>query len=427
LTGQLENKKSQNINNKTELYSFAVQFLFSLYIFFLFFFGHHSDWNPFFFLALPFAFLLENNDPSEGKARHFRNLFISLLLSFALINILSAFFAVDAEGMEFSNRSNDHYYGVAIALGLGLGLRSLISVRRMLVILLVLGGIWYSWEFLNLFIGEPFMDGRFEGFWGYHWNTTAMMLLVLFSLNFSYSFAAQRKMSSLFSSVAAFLTGTLLFWTKSRFALLTLLIITIPCGLFLQRRVGSIRAKFVVAALVVCLITPMAGLLWFHKASPERKSLKNAKYRLTVWADTLKIIKESSDMRVVTGQGTILHNHLKLKKHFHVGSEVGSESPHAHNAILQVLLETGVLGVINFVLIWLVSFWGLLLVWLNYDSTYSDLSPALITSLVTIAAMNMLDYGLWGESGKLSWFVLGLAFAYGKNFLNQSGSSLRTA
>jgi O-antigen ligase len=374
--------------------------------------GPLNQGNFLFFIALMVAIKIERDYPSAVGARNFRNLFLALLFSFAVINFLSVLMATDAPGMSFPNRNNDYIYGLTIAAALGLGLRNMRDINRMLLVMMVLFGVFYTAELLTLPFRSPYEDGRFIGIMEYNANVMAMNLLMMFSIYFASLFRVKDRLFTLLCAAAASVMCVLLFLTKTRFALLTMVFVTVPTSMILQRRFGRVKMRLVAAILIVFIIAPAGSYYWWQAADADRKSFANVDSRINSWRGSLKIAGESEAYRLIIGNGNMWEVYLKLHEHYKIDDKYQKNIVHTHNVLVQTFLESGILGVLNLVLIWILAWLGVFAVWVRDSPEGLGLEIPLLTSLTTIAVFGQMDYALWTINGKLAWFLLGLSYAF---------------
>lgn len=398
-------------------YDRIFQVLVGLALFLWIIVGPLNQGNFLFFVALLVAIKIERDVPSAGNARDFRNLFLTLLLSFAVINILSVLLAVDAPGMTFSDRNNDYVYGLTIAAALGLGLRNMRDIDRMLLVMMVLFGVFYTAELLTLPFRVPYKDGRFIGIREYNANIMAMNLLMMFSIYLASFFRVKGRLFTLLCFSGAVVMCIFLFLTKTRFALLTMSFITVPTAIIIQRRFSGVKVRLMAALLIIFIFTPAASYYWWQRADAGRKSPVNIMRRIKTWQASYEIMKLSDSYRLIIGHGNMEDVFEKLNKHYEVDTKNLKMIVHTHNMFIQTFLETGMLGFINLVALWVLALFGVLKLWYRNYSEHFDLAVPLSTSLITIVVMGQMDYPLWSINGKIAWFLLGLSFAYIKTSL----------
>jgi O-antigen ligase len=104
--------------------------------------------------------------------------------------------------------------------------------------------------------------------------------------------------------------------------------------------------------------------------------------------------------------------YLKLHEHYKIDDKYQKNIVHTHNVLVQTFLESGILGVLNLVLIWILAWLGVFAVWVRDIPEGLGLEIPLLTSLTTIAVFGQMDYALWTINGKLAWFLLGLSYAF---------------
>jgi O-antigen ligase len=242
-----------------------------------------------------------------------------------------------------------------------------------------------------------------------------MELVVMCSLYLGWALARRGRWSTLASLGGAVLTGVLLFLTKTRGALLTLCLVTVPAVCVFQQCFGSLRRRLAAASLCVFLAAPVATLVWYYLASPERRSPDTVYTRLAAYKRCVRIVANAPWSRTVIGHGPRPCVFPAVAEQYGTDSPtfLGEKLCHAHNDLLQVLLEAGLLGMALLGTIWAVAFWSAWSAWRRGAVPEAKLASVLLPGLITFIAVSQFDCTLFAPVGHLGWFVVGLAFASG--------------
>lgn len=397
----------------------GINALFGLYLFCLAFYGDASRFHALFISAGFLAVWLERIDPHPKGSRNFRRLFFCAFILSALIFVISLFGAMDLPGMKFTDRNNDGFYGIVIALTLGMGIRDRKSIHRLLWLMLIFFGGWSIVEFFSLSPETSFVTGRFVGIKNINPNIIAMGLLILFSVFTCYAFIVRGK--RIFGLMLCGLGATtlLLLLTKSRSSLLTAAFVTVPVALITQRRLLNFKKRLIAACIVFLLITPLLAFVWYSNVETERKSPVNAIKRFHTWQISLEMTTHRPWYRLFIGHGSIKGVNIKIADQF----ELDFPDGHSHNIFFQTLLETGMLGLMTLIFIFGIALQGVYREWKVNKHASGDLSAVFITTIATILTVGQMDHVLLKLPGKLVWIILGLALAYGK--LGYQESALR--
>ena len=179
-------------------------------------------------LALICAGVLAFVRPFPKETARVRWMFIGGLLAFLGINLLAVVLAEDIPGRGKVTYEYVHLPGVVVALAFGLGVRDEKAAWRLIAVLLVAAGLWYVGEVVSLLWRSPYLDNRFVGARGFH-TILAMELVILCALYLAAAAVAKKRVAALLSLAGAALTGVLILMTKTRLAILTLALVTVPC------------------------------------------------------------------------------------------------------------------------------------------------------------------------------------------------------
>jgi len=342
--------------------------------------------------------------------------FIGGIAGFYLVNLLAVGLAEKIPGIGHTSSAWEHLPGLLLALTTAVSVRNRRSAGRVLAVLLIVAGLWYLGEVISLPWRYPYFQGRFVGHRGHH-TQLSKELLLLFSLYLGYAALLSNRRLAAAALFGAVLMGVLLFMTKTRFALLAMMFVTIPSVFVIQNRFGAYRRRLICALAWILIIAPAMSLIWYKTASPERKSLAHAETRIAAWKIIIQIAEKESWFRKLVGHGRFSDTFSALVGRYNIDESglQGEKLAHAHNTILQTFLETGLLGVAILILIWASAFYRALSAWLRRREADAVIPGVMVVALISIAVMAQMDYILWKLPELLSFFLLGLAAASGAN------------
>jgi O-antigen ligase len=189
---------------------------------------------------------------------------------------------------------------------------------------------------------ERFVSTRLAGIAG---SANNMALVAAFGLVVIGLYAAEfHRINRFFAPVSAVICGVALLMTQSRTPLAMAIVILFMTYLLNWRRLYA--ALFIASAGMVLLaaLIPLGQetLLKAVSRSGEISEVTSFTGRTEIWYAVLKL----AEMRPWTGYG-YASSVFVLPEHM---SDVGFLTSHAHNVVLQLLLTTGWVGVILFVL-----------------------------------------------------------------------------
>ncbi len=340
--------------------------------------------------------------------------FIGAVVGYFVLNLLALCLAPEIPDMGNTNMKILYLPGILIALATGLGLRGARLPGRFLTAILIVSGLWYVKEAVSLVWTSPYLDNKLVLSRPYH-TVLAMELVLVLSLFIGYAALSRTRRHCLLSLAGAVLVAGLLLMTQTRSALLVAAFVTLPCVALVQNRWGSFRKRMTLFLILFCLVAPLGSMLWFSLASPERRSLTNAFGRFQAYMISVQISMERSCTENLFGNGRYTETFPAVARHYGIDPRVpeGPALLHAHNVLLQTLVETGLLGTMALLLAWVAAAHRALSAWVCQEKTVAGV---MVIALLTMAAMGQFDHclnDLWGVHGQLCWFLVGLAFASG--------------
>ena len=196
-----------------------------------------------------------------------------------------------------------------------------------------------------------------------------------------------------YAAISALLLYNLAF-TYSRGCYLALGAGLIVYILFMERR---LIAVFIAGLIATPFVIPASIINRFASISDLNDS--STSYRIYIWQATLRILKDFWISGL--GQGIDAYN---VVYPYYAFSNV--TAPHSHNLFLQVFVETGIFGLIVFLVLLLTFFRTLMRLYAKTRNrkTRSFLA-AFIAAAVAFLIQGMFDYVFYNYRVMLTWFI----------------------
>lgn len=300
-------------------------------------------------------------------------------------------------------------------LGLAIGMASLITIAALFLTewpqrkLLPLDGLYTL-----LPMGPRVVDhgGRLGGI-GPNQIGGSLALLVPLTLALSLSRTETRRIVCTVAALVLVFALAVLLLTQSRSAYVGAVVGQALVGWWwLRQRAWFRRHPWALMAINATVSLAVVGLLAataFTWLAPLDSTTDTLKGRLTIWSVSTLLIGE----HLYTGVGPG-HFSLALKSTFpQLSASVAPHVPHAHNLILQTLLDLGLTAAVLLGTLIAVALRGLITVARAADdSSRQLLAVGLIGSLAAFFVYGLTDTIAPGARGGLPfWLVLGLAVA----------------
>lgn len=199
------------------------------------------------------------------------------------------------------------------------------------------------------------------------------------------------------------LTGAALLWTYTRSAWLGVLAAFTVIGYVLGKRL----------ALLALLVGCLAGTLLLAHPKAMDKSLSllrdRDEERIYTWITTLDVIKDHP----LTGIGKGNYSSMVIPyRERRYGDFEFSSKAHAHNNLLQVSVEAGILGGLCFLWLWGTLFWEAYRVYRGLPETdrlLRWLALGLIGALAAFFTQGVFEHN-WGDSetAMMMWLIVAL-------------------
>lgn len=245
-----------------------------------------------------------------------------------------------------------------------------------------------------------------------------IMILPIAVVGFLCAKSASRRLLYLF---AGGVLGACLIFTWSRGAWLGIMIAMMLFLLMYSK-------KFLVVGLFGILAIPFLPFVLPQSILNRFLSIGNlgdssTSYRVNIWDGTLDMVSD----HFLSGIGVGVDVFGKVYPRYALsGIEL---APHSHNLYLQILVETGILGLLLFILF--------LITWARHNFTFFSKplprtprlsAAALFCGLLAVLAQGMTDYIWYNYRVYLVfWLLIGLTVAIARTTQNENRGLLRTA
>ncbi len=207
---------------------------------------------------------------------------------------------------------------------------------------------------------------------------------------------------ALSGAVVLLFGGVISSWTRN--AWLGLLAGVLVVGGFKDRTTLA-RTVLLVTAIVSALILLNPGLRDRAASIVNVKSDWSNIERLNIWRTTVAMIRDRPLLGVGKGNYETVMDRYRKK----YGADLHG---HAHNTLLQVTAENGLIGLVGYLYIWFVFFREMIR---NLKPETGSLTRGVtvgaIGALVGFHVAGLFEYNLRGEVGAMMWFIVGLGLA----------------
>jgi O-antigen ligase len=203
-----------------------------------------------------------------------------------------------------------------------------------------------------------------------HYNDFASFLVAVFFINLGMLFKTKKPWLKMILGFLGFLVIADILFTGSRGAWLSFLLAIFPLGFILYRKkqTNLIYMLCIVSFFILAVfwLTPLTDRLFYSF------KMGGDSDRLKIWRISLLMLKDSP----LLGKGIGLFMDY-LPKYAYIGAE------YAHNCYLQILVETGIIGLLPFLLfLGTIITQGLVKIIRNFDELFLGLFSAFIAFLI---------------------------------------------
>jgi len=190
-------------------------------------------------------------------------------------------------------------------------------------------------------------------------------------------------------------------FTQSRGCWLGLILTAIVFAFLVDKKLVALG---IIAIMFAPMILPDSIIQRF--SSIGNLSDSSTSYRVNIWLGTLRMVKDYWWMGI--GVGTDAFNSVYPFYNYNAAVAL-----HSHNLYLQILVETGVCGLISFVLSMIVSFKKILVGYIfGRKNVYSLICAACLAGLAGFLLQGMFDHSWYNlRVFGIFWIVIGIGIA----------------
>ena len=211
-------------------------------------------------------------------------------------------------------------------------------------------------------------------------NVLGECLLLLIPICGAMIYAAKRWYSKLFYLGVLGCAGLCMIFTQSRGCWLGLMLTAAIFALLIDKRLVLIG---VIGALFLPAVLPQSIIVRFTSIGNMGDS--STSYRVYIWLGTLRLLKDYW----LTGIGLGQDAFNKVYPYYSYNAII---APHSHNLYLQIMTETGVVGILTFAATVLLSFKKILVGYIvGKKGKYSLICAAVLAGLFGFLLQGMFD------------------------------------
>lgn len=364
------------------------------------------------------AIFLHFAERDDRGSRRRERLLVFGVAAFVAMQILAIVLHLDqAEVRGGITFDRTYIPGVLFALALALTATTAPSGVRYLRLLLIASAAWYAGEILSLPFRSAFsFDSVHPGYRlkGLRGNAASLgsELSILTALYLSGFFVAKDRRSAIAALVCCVCVCVLMILTKTRTALLAAILISVPLSVIFNSSRWRGRRKAALALWYLVGVPLLTTTWWF--ANPDRISLETLRYRYGMWESSVRMTEQATMLDRFAGHGAFRETFPSLLEYYGVAPRFWefSQTPyHAHNTMLQLLLEVGVVGVLVFTCLLVLALAGLYRAGARNKSDWGRLARWIAPALLSLGLIAQADCCLWWVPGRMFWLLTALAWA----------------
>lgn len=356
-----------------------------------------------------------------------------LLLLFAALWLPQLLALTDAVEPEHSLRTVMHYPGylfAALFIAASLGRRDL---DRLYAGILVVMAVWFidallAWAGLETWLGYTTNGVRISGIL-FNKPTLGHIVALLSPLVFDY---IRNHMKS--PTAWLFLIGTILIVMLSgrRVAWVMLALAASGYAVYIICILRSIRPAILTYTAILFLVIPL-GLYHYYQPFEERiettlglfsgdiETIDQATaHRLDIWISAANIGSENWFNGVGTRGFRHVYTEHAPEDHFWTNQRGGGPT-HPHQFVLEIMAETGVVGIVGYMIVWPIL---LLILWRGDSRLAWPFALALAVALFPLNAHMAFYSSYWSA---LVWWLIGIVIAIAAQHKNAQETVPRTA
>jgi len=314
-------------------------------------------------------------------------------------------------------------------------IRSPVQIRRIVKCMLITCGLVCAYGMYGYYSGIAIRDGRFVATFEYH-SRVAKYISLLLPIAVSLFFYYRDKANRIYLFVLIGMCGFSLILTMNRTSWVAILVSMLFISFAVKKRYLILLFASVCSLLIVVMpakflvhaktITQIGDYFSSNKAMGER---------LLCWKASLAMFRdrpfwgigpgkknfreayqqyskkiEGTDNSQTSGISSEQPNEKKLKKKKKI--KIPEKLSHAHNIILHILSENGIIGLLVFLWLFTAIFHTALKSWKSFNPGYEKiLTMGIAASLISIFSHGLTD-SFWKKPDALFlWYIIGILFS----------------
>lgn len=232
-------------------------------------------------------------------------------------------------------------------------------------------------------------------------NVLGEYLILLIPICGAMIYASKRLLVRFFYFSVMCCAGLCLIFTQSRGCWVGLILAAVVFAFLVDKKLVALG---IIGLMFVPMILPESIIYRFTSIGNLGDS--STSYRVNIWLGTLRIIKDYWWMGIGIGSEA-------FNKVYPFYSYNAAVALHSHNLYLQILVETGICGLLTFIASMVISFKKILIGYIfGKKNMYSLLCAAAIAGLLGFLLQGMFDYAWYNyRVFAIFWMVIGLGIA----------------
>lgn len=355
------------------------------------------------------------------------------VFSFLLCSLAASFHSAHVEN-SLETVAHDYLIYVLIFFCMVNTIHSQEQARRILKAMLITCGLVCAYGLYGYYTGIAIRDGRLVATFEYH-SRIAKYISLLLPIAVCLFLWYKDTMSRLFLALLILLCSFSLVLTMSRTSWIAILITMLFVGFAVQKKLLMVIVIGVCALLIFILpskfITHVKTLTQVDKFFASKKILGE---RLLCWKASIAMIQDHPLLGIGPGKknfrdafqlygGKIkeAEKQVKKEKAFGQPKEIKIKKKtfikkvqklsHAHNIFLHIWVETGIVGLLAFLWLFVTVFYAAIKSWRSLKSGYEKaLLLGITASLISIFSHGLTD-SFWKKPDALFlWYIIGILF-----------------
>jgi len=301
----------------------------------------------------------------------------------------------------------------------------LINGIGVLLVIWCLDAVWQSYAGSNIF-GFPYDSNSLTGVF-YPMKRLGLVLAILSPFYFEFIRHHAKKYSWLTLLLIPYIYVIILSGNKSSWVMLVISVFLYIIYLSLSGSLSRLKKSQVIIALIICFlgmvlvsnadkIIPEKKAIWIEDRMHSIASLlsgdidnagKTFQHRIMIWEGAIRVSRD----HWINGVGPrgfryIVDDYIASDDKYYI-SEVASSSTHPHQIVLEILTETGIIGVIGYLIFFILILKEAMK--LIRKKKY-DALPWIFPVMIAVFPINMYKAFYGHYTATLIWVLIALSF-----------------